>query len=241
MLDLFPLSIAIAATIIGGVVRGYSGFAGALIMLPVLTVLFGPVTTVVTVLLVDMTGICLLVPEALRRGSRRVTLPLILGTLIAMPFGSYLLLVADPAIMKNVIIYAVIGAATAMLFGWRYARPLGPLALTGVGVLSGGFLSAAYIGPIVALFLYAGPDSAKASRANAILWSFFSGLVLVATLVFSEAVTEVELWRSLILIPFYLGAIYVGSRLVHGIDELLFRRTVLGILILGSGVGVLFF
>ena len=241
MPDPLFLSIAIAATIVGGIVRGYAGFAGPMIMLPVLTILFGPVTAVVTILLVDMAGVVVLVPEALRRGSRRVSVPLILGTLTCMPFGSYLLLVADPAIMKNFIIIAVIGVATAMLFGWRYVKPLGPAALTGVGVLSGGFLSAAYIGAIAPLFLFAGPDSAQNSRANIILWSFFSGLVLVATLVFGGAVTEVELWRALTLMPFYFGAIYAGSRLVRGIDELLFRRTVLGILIAGSVVGVVFF
>ncbi|MDD9924506.1 MAG: hypothetical protein OXR03_01650 [Rhodospirillaceae bacterium] len=65
--------------------------------------------------------------------------------------------------------------------------------------------------------------------------------MLVATLVFGGAVTEVELWRALTLMPFYFGAIYAGSRLVRGIDELLFRRTVLGILIAGSVVGVVFF
>ncbi|MBI08575.1 MAG: hypothetical protein CMM55_03545 [Rhodospirillaceae bacterium] len=241
MPDPISLSIALAAAIVGGVVRGYSGFAGALIMLPVLTILFGPVTGIVTVLLVDMAGICLLMPEALRRGSMRISLPLILGSLVAIPFGSYLLLIADPEIMKKVIIYAVIGAATAMLFGWRYVRPLGPLALAGVGLISGGFLSAAYVGAIVALVLYAGPDNAKASRANAILWSFFSGWVLVAILIFSGVVTETELWRVFILSPFYFGAIYAGSRLVRGIDEILFRRTVLGILIIGSVVGVVFF
>ena len=241
MPDPLSISIAIAASIVGGVVRGYTGFAGPLIMLPVLTILFGPVTAVVTILLVDIAGIFILVPEAMRQGSRRVSVPLILGTLACMPFGSYLLLVADPAIMKNVIIGAVIAAAVAMLIGWRYTRPLGPIALTGVGVLSGGFFSAAYIGAIAPLFLYAGPDSAQASRANTILWGFFSGVVLIATLVYSGAVTEAELWRALTLMPFYFAAIYTGGRLVRGIDELLFRRTVLIILILGSVVGVVFF
>lgn len=241
MSDPLFLAIAIVAAVIGGVVRGYSGFAGPLIMLPVLTILFGPVTAVVTILLVDMAGVVMLLPAALREGTRRVSVPLIVGTLACMPFGSYLLLFADPAIMKDVIIFAVIGAALALLIGWRYERPLGTIPLLGVGVLSGGFLSAAYIGAIAPLFLYAGPDSARKSRANVILWSFFSGLVLVATLVIGGAVTEVELWRAVTLAPFYFGAIYAGSRLFQGIDETLFRRTVLIILILGSAVGVVFF
>jgi hypothetical protein len=241
MPDLLSLSIAIAATVVGGIVRGYSGFAGPMIMLPVLTILFGPVTAVVTIMLVDLAGVVVLVPEAFREGSRRVSIPLILGTLACMPFGSYLLLAADPAIMKDLIIYAVIGTAVALLFGWRYRRPLGLAALLGVGVVSGGFLSAAYIGAIAPLFLYAGPDSARRSRANIILWSFFSGLVLVSILIYGGAVTDVELWRALTMAPFYFGAIYAGSRLFQGIDEALFRRTVLVILILGSVVGVVFF
>ncbi len=241
MPDPLSLSIALAATVVGGIVRGYSGFAGPMIMLPVLTILFGPVTAVVTIMLVDLAGVVVLVPEALREGSRRVSVPLILGTLACMPFGSYLLLVADPAIMKDLIIYAVIGTAVALLFGWRYRRPLGLAALLGIGVVSGGFLSAAYIGAIAPLFLYAGPDSARRSRANIILWSFFSGLVLVSILIYGGAVTDVEFWRALTMAPFYFGAIYAGSRLFHGIDEAFFRRTVLIILIFGSVVGVVFF
>ena len=238
-----PLTFAIAilAAVVGGFVRGYTGFAGPLIMLPVLTLLYGPVSMVVTILLVDLVGNLVLVPDAVRHATVRVSAPLILGTVVDVPFGSTLLLVADPDLMKHAIVVAVIGVSVALLFGWRYARELGPGALFGVGVMGGGFLSAAYIGAIVPLFLYAGPDSAGASRANTIVWAFVGALTIVAALAYGGGVTETELRRAGLLAPFYLGAIYAGSRLFRGVDETLFRRTVLILLIVGSGVGVVFF
>lgn len=241
MFDPFSLSIAIVATVIGGFVRGYSGFAGPMVMSPVMTILFGPVSAVVTILLVDLSGNLLLVPTSFRQASRRVSVPLILGTLVAMPFGSYLLLAADPAIMKKAIIVAVIGVSALLLFGWRYERSLSTRSLFGVGVVSGGFLSAAYIGAIVPIFLYAGPDPAGRSRANIIIWVFVGALAIAAMFAWRGAIGATELWRVLVLAPFYLAAIFAGGRVYHGIDEALFRRTVLIILICGSIAGILLF
>jgi uncharacterized membrane protein YfcA len=236
-----PIYLAIAAATVGGVVRGYSGFAGPMIMLPVLTILFGPVTAVITILLVDIVGNLVLVPDSFRQVSWRVVTPLILGTLVAIPFGSYLLLAVDAAIMKQAIIFAVIGISLVLLFGWRYTRALNTGLLFGVGALSGGFLSAAYIGAIVPIFLYAGPESAGRSRANIIIWVFVSSLLIAAAFTYRGAITEVELLRASILAPFYLCAVFLGSRMFRGVDETLFRRTVLIILICGSIGGVLFF
>jgi uncharacterized membrane protein YfcA len=240
MPDPISLSIAVAAAIVGGFVRGYSGFAGPMIMLPAMTLLFGPVTAVVTILLVDLVGNVVLLPDSVRQVSWRAATPLILGTVISVPFGSYLLLASDPHLMKLAIVYAVIGIALVMLFGWRYRRALGTGPLFAVGVLGGGFLSAAYIGAIVPIFLYAGPDSASRSRANIIIWAFAGAVLIAAAYVYGGAVTNVELLRAAILAPFYLGAIFLGSRLFRGIDEALFRRSVLIILICGSIAGMMF-
>ncbi len=241
MVDPLSLSIAAAAAIVGGAVRGYAGFAGPMIMLPAMTILFGPVSAVTTVLLVDLVGNLVLVPSSARDVSWRVAIPLILGSVVCMPFGGYLLLVADPSIMKQAIIYAIIAISMVMLFGWRYQRALGRGALFGVGVISGGFLSAAYIGAIAPIFLYAGPEPASNSRANTIMWAFVSSAILCVGFVVGGVITETELLRAAILAPFYLAAIFAGSRLYLGIDETLFRRTVLLILIGGSIVGIAFF
>ncbi len=221
--------------------RGYAGFAGPMIMLPVMAILFGPVSAVVTIILIDLIGNVVLLPDSFRQITWRVARPLILGTAACVPFGSYLLLVADPQIMKQGIIVAVIGVSMLLLFGWRYRRTLGAAPLFCVGVLAGGFLSAAFIGAIVPIFLYAGPDSAAKSRANIIIWAFTGTLMTIAALIYGGAVSEEELWRALILAPFYLAAIFAGTRLFRGIDETLFRRTVLIFLICGSVAGIVFF
>ena len=129
-------------------------------------------------------------PEATRRVAWRVVAPLIAGTIVTVPLGSYVLLVVDSTIMKQAIIAAVVAISVVMLFGWRYRRVLNAFQLTGVGALSGALLSSAFIGAVVPIFLYAGPDAAARSRANVIIWAFVSGLLVTATLSYGGAITK---------------------------------------------------
>lgn len=240
MFDPLSLLLAAVATCVGGVVRGLTGFGGPLIMVPVMTLLFGPVAGVVTVLLVDLTCNLTLVPEAARQVAWRVAAPLIAGTIVTIPLGSYVLLAVDPTIMKQAIIAAVVASSVVMLFGWRYRRVLNAFQLTGIGALSGALLSSAYIGAIVPIVLYAGPDAAARSRANIIMWVFVAAILLAAALSYGGGITRAELWRAATLAPIYLVSTFFGSRLFRRIDETLFRRTVLIVLICLSIGGLVF-
>ncbi len=240
MFDPPSLFLAAVATCVGGGVRGFTGFAGPMIMLPVMILLFGPVAGVVTVLLVDLTCNLTLVPEATRHVAWRVAAPLIAGTIVTIPLGSYVLLAVDSTIMTQAIIAAVVAISVVMLFGWRYRRVLNAFQLTGIGALSGALLSSAYIGAIVPIVLYAGPEAAARSRANVIIWAFVGAILVAATLSYGGAITQAELWRAAILAPIYLVSTFCGSRIFRGIDETLFRRTVLIILICASIGGLVF-
>ena len=69
------LFLAAVVTCVGGAVRGFTEFAGPMMLLPVMTLLFGPVAGVVTVLLVNLKRNLILVPEATRAELWRAAIP----------------------------------------------------------------------------------------------------------------------------------------------------------------------
>ena len=58
---------AIAIVTVAGLVRGITGFGGAMLMTPVLSILFGPVPAVVTALLLETAAALVMFPDALPR------------------------------------------------------------------------------------------------------------------------------------------------------------------------------
>ena len=70
------LPAAVTATIVAGLMRGYSGFGTAVILAPVYSLLWGPRAGVPVMLLMELLVSLQLVPSALKDADRRVVLPL---------------------------------------------------------------------------------------------------------------------------------------------------------------------
>ena len=111
---------AIGIVIVAGLVRGTTGFGGAMLMTPVLSILFGPVPAVVTALLLETAAALVMFPDALPKAPWRTLLYLTLPAVITVPLGGYLLLTVDPAIARKMISAVVIVFSSMLLFGLRY-------------------------------------------------------------------------------------------------------------------------
>ncbi len=240
MIDLFLVALAVVLAFGGGAIRGFLGFAAGLFMLPFMTLMYGPVSAVITVALVDLPGNLKLIPEVRGQVSWRVVGALVGGTVVGAPFGTYALIAVDPAIMRQVIIGAVIVSCGIMLSGWRYRRALNIVQYAGLGFFGGIILGATYIGILIPIFLMAGPGSAASSRAYTIIWVLPATLLLVGMLAVVGVVNEVEMWRFLVLGPLFLAGTVYGSRIFKGISETLFRRMMLFFLIATSAAGLVF-
>src|SRR5437588_7335501 len=136
-MDFSVLAVLVPVSVIGGFLRGFAGFGGPLFMLPILNAFFLPASSIAIMMWVDIFANVHLLPDARRDTSSTVVVPLLVGTLIGMPLGAYVLLLTDPIFMKRTISATILAAALILLTGWRYPRPLGPRMLGGVGMLSG--------------------------------------------------------------------------------------------------------
>ena len=238
MTNLSALAIIAPIIFLAGLVRGITGFAGPLIMVPLLSFFYNPVSAIATSTLVDLSSNASLLQDALRQASRVTVLSLIGGALITVPLGGYALLAFDASIIARVL-YAVVGfASIVLLFGWRYKKQLSATQFFGVGAASGVILGATSFGVTVMPFLYSGVNSAAHGRANFILWALFCALVGFTIVLVGGHVGANELWRAVILIPFYVAGSYVGNRYSMSINDEILRRIVLVVLLSTSIAGL---
>lgn len=226
----------IVVVMLAGLMRGITGFGGAMLMAPPLSFLIGPVATVVTALILESAAALVMFPDALPRINKRVLGFLILPAFVTVPLGGYVLITLDPFIARKLIAAVVVVFSLGLLAGVRYSgqpRPTTSLMLGGVvGVLVG---STSVGAPPVILYLLSGPDPHVVTRANLTVFVTTISLAGLIMLLFAgEVTTGLALSAVLLCIP-YLGATWCGGKLFGRMSELAVRRLALAfMLVMGT-------
>lgn len=233
-----PLILSIIA--LAGVVRGVSGFGGAMLIAPPLSILLDPVTAVLHSLALEAVAAVAVLPWVWRRLEARTLLMIGLPALVAIPAGGLLLVTLDPDPIRRLLALTVIGFSALMLLGLRFtgAPRRGPAAA--VGAASGILFGATSMGgPPVILYMLAGPSGHETTRAN--LMAYISAASAVSLILpWQAGHLTGEVARSVgLLVPPYLLGIALGARLFPLIDERLFRKLALGFMLLVSGFALL--
>ena len=97
------LAIVAGTVLLAGFIRGFVGFGAALIIVMVLSAVFGPVIAVPAANLSGLPATLQLLPAAVRGSERGFVLPFGLASFAAAPFGVMVLITLDPAIMRMAI------------------------------------------------------------------------------------------------------------------------------------------
>jgi hypothetical protein len=222
-----PATLAYLAVcaLVAGLARGFSGFGGALIFVPLASGAVGPQVAAPVLLLIDGAGALGLVPGAYGRADRREVGTMAAGALVGVPLGGWILAHADPLNLRWTISLLTLALLALLASGWRYrGRPAAPLTV-GVGVVAGLFSGIAQVGgpPIVAYWLGGGTPAATV-RANFILYFFFSSFIATATYLAVGLLTLATLGLALVTGPIYVAGLSLGARLFGRADERVFRR-----------------
>ncbi len=230
------MDVTLLATIgivtMAGFVRGVTGFGGAMLMSPILSVLIGPVPTVVTALILETAAALVMFPDALPRARWRTLLYLTLPAIVTVPLGGYLLLTLDPAIGRRMIASVVVVFSAMLLFGVRYHGS--PRAVTSIalGSLVGALLGATSVGaPPVILYLLSGPDPAAVTRANLTIFVTAISAIGLAMLAAAGAITTTLGLSAVALIAPYLLATWLGGKLFAQLSETGVRRMSLALML----------
>ena len=235
-----PETIALAAAIaaVAGVIRGITGFGGAMVMSPPLALLLGPVFTVPLVLLLESLAGAPMLVQTRHLVRWRVIGPILAAACLCAPIGTYFLVKVDPDVMRRVIAGVVIVFALILLRGWRYTGPQRLPTSLGLGAFAGSMVGATSMGgPPVIIYLLAGPDPIEVTRAN--LTYFVSGISLAAVvMLWLAGVLGMQgLALAALFTPGYYLGMVAGTRLFSRFNDRRFRQfTLLFMMAVSTGI-----
>lgn len=238
--EILPLTVLAAAALVAGVVRGFAGFGGPMVLLPVATSVLGPASAVWVVIAADILVSLPLIAEVRSVARRNVVAPLAVGTLLTLPLGTYALLSLDGEVMRRVICAAILVASVVMLSGWKSRAELATGHWVAVGGLAGVIMGITSLAVTAALFLNSGKSSAAEARANFIVWVFLANLALLSIIALQGGGMPPALTTAFMAAgPAYFLGTVIGTRLYGRVDDATGRRLVLLLVAINATAGLL--
>ena len=232
--DFLTLDFAFAATAaaLGGALMGFTGFGGALVMVPLVALVWGPTDAIAISMIVATFATAQLVPVIAREADWPDVWPAMVGALIGVPLGVWMLLSNDPDITRRVMGFVIILVAVIMMRGWLYRGPRNK-GICGAFGSFGGFTSGFFgMGaPAVTLYYLSGQSRPAVQRANILLVLWAQIMMVIAALAFDGRITLNTLLLSGALYLPYAGATWIGARVFRRASQEIYRRVCLWLLI----------
>ena len=220
------VAVLLGATLLGGLVRGFTGFGFAMVFMPLASVVLGPVAALGLIWFIDLPFALPIAARSARRAEWGEILPLLLTATLALPAGIWLLTWLDRQTMRWLLASLVLFAVALMASGWRYhGRPTVPLSL-GVGALSGLFNGMASIGgmPLAVFWLGAQRNDRHKTRANMQTFFGLSTIISGTILWWKGILTLGGLLMAVPLFAIYGVGLWAGTHGFRLASEETFRR-----------------
>jgi uncharacterized membrane protein YfcA len=214
-----------AAAFIAALARGFSGFGGALIFVPLASASVGPQVAGPILLLIDFVAQFALLRNAWRQANRREVMVMALGALLGIPIGVTILKITDTIVLRWAISALIVAMLVLLISGWRYpGQP--KRSTTGIvgfiaGILSGSVQAA---GPPVVAYWLGGSTPPLMVRANIILFFFCTSVISGITYLAAGLLNEEVLFLALVTAPGYAIGMYLGTRMFGLASDRTFRR-----------------
>lgn len=236
----FSVIIGLAAVLTAAVIRGYSGFGFAMVAVTGMSLVMPPTLVVPVVLVLDVAASIQLLPQVWRDISWVSLRCLFVGSVAAIPLGVFLLSSLPEAPMRAGISILVLVTAILLARGFALKRMPGWRFTLGVGVLCGIFNGAAAIGgPPAVLFYLSSPAGVSISRASMIVYFLGIDLVTLTIAAYRQLVTVQTLYLAAACVIPLIAGIALGNRIFQRIDQALFRRNVIYLLMALASAGLL--
>jgi hypothetical protein len=209
-------ALSIAACLVAGVVRGFTGFGLALIVVTAVSVLAAPAEIVPIAVILDLFAGIRMISHVHKDVDRPGVVLMTLGAIPMIPLGVWLLSAVHEDHMRLSIGIVVLTASLAIAAGLGLKRPPGRFlkVITGcaVGLMTG---AAGIPGPPVILLYLSSPLPPAMLRATAVAIFLVTDTMVLILLAIKGLLTIEVLLHCLILIPFVEVAVILGRRL-HG-------------------------
>ena len=235
-----PLTVAALAAFSAAVLSGFTGFGHAVIVVPLLLLVYDPKTVVALAGVLSLSVAAAVVRDSFRQADHRVALAFFMPALPGLWVGSEVLRVVDPAYVQLAVGSMVVVAAFLLVGEVRL-----PGARTRPGTLLAGFASGALAsstglsGPPAALLLASRGLAKEGFRATISLYFLGLDLALLAVLAGRRLVDAGDLAPlALFLVAVTLVGKALGTALLAKTSQQAFRAVVLGTVVLAGALGV---
>lgn len=218
MFDIFSsfspelLAFLAAVLFVAGCVRGFAGFGAGMIFMPVATSVMLPSTAAASFLFIDGIVAAPLIFRAFRHCDWRTVIPVVLGSVLCVHFGAWLLANTDVLLLRWMI-FAIVGSLLILLIsGWHYhKKPSRPVSL-GVGAVAGVLGGISQVsGPPVAAFWLSSAKDPTVVRANLIVFFALASIGTFIAYIVNGFFTLEVLHLLIIAVPVYGLALFLGA------------------------------
>jgi uncharacterized protein len=239
-MDWFPLAFALIVIFLAAVVRGYSGFGFSLLTITALSLVYAPAEVIPAIFILEIAASLHLLPAIWKHVHWRSLVPLLLGCLVATPFGVWALASLPAPPMQLALSLFVLIAVALMAKGFALTTMPGPSSAAAAGAAAGLANGAFGIGgPPVILFYFASPAGHATGRASLIVFFLATDVIGLANQGPHGLVTWDSALRALLFLPVLVAGVWIGARTFKSANPETFRKAVLLIMaILAMLLGV---
>lgn len=218
---------------IAAVARGFSGFGFTLLTIMSLSFILPPAVIVPAMFVLEIVAGIKLLPEIWGKVHWRSIKTLVVASIVATPFGAYLLVSLSAFQVKLMLAIIVTCTGGALLSGFKMRRmpSFFETAATGAGA---GILNGALGlgGPPVIVFFLGSSLALAAGRASIIAAFLAMDFAALPTLWMLGLFTRESMLLGLVaLLPLMLG-VFCGSKLAHRADERVARKLIVIVLLM---------
>lgn len=219
------LAAMLAAALLAGLVRGFSGFGAALVFVPIAAALAGPKIAVASLWVMDTVPNLIIFLPALKKFEWRTIAPVAAGYAVTVWAGVWLLANTDPNVLRWAFSLAILVTVPILWSGWRYHGPR-PFALSAaVGGMSGIMGGAAQMsGPPVLVYWLAGTDPAWRIRANTIVLFFALTVLSGTSMALNGLFVASTIVTGILCAPAFALGLFAGQRSFTRASESTYRR-----------------
>lgn len=219
------LALVVIAALVAGLARGFSGFGGALIFIPLASAATSPKLATPLLLVIDSLMTLGMVPDGWRRANRREVFTMLAGALFGVPAGAMILTYLPSLTLRWIISIVVLALLVFLMSGWRYhGKPRRTLTVL-TGAIAGLFGGAAQMsGPPIVAYWLGGAIAPQTVRANLVVYFALATVISATSYIAGGILTPEVLIMALITGPAYGIGLYGGAKLFGLTSEANFRR-----------------
>ena len=221
------LAVIVLAALIGGIVRGFSGFGTALIFLSISSPYLGPFGAIIALTIMDIFGPLPNLRRAWSVVDKGDLVRLVLGCAFVLPIGLWLLTRSEPEVFRYLVSLISLSMLAALIPGLRYRRTVRRGMVVAVIGGAAGFLGgvAGLPGPAVILFYMSRPLPVAVIRATILLFLFVFDFLIFGYLAGMGRVTVSTIAMGLLLAVPNVAGNWLGGWMFRPEREKLYRMT----------------